>query len=122
MASGREQLGDTSSVEAGLGQTESRTQTSTTSADYDCVVFMVLRSMSIEKKSHFRMIPETHDDWVLLGNWPSGLLCSKRVGAIYQSLRFRQLATGIQGRICRRIPAGRVEEKSRRWSLRALET
>jgi hypothetical protein len=49
VASSREQLGDTSSVEASLGQTESGTQTSTSSTDYDRVVFMVLRSMSIKK-------------------------------------------------------------------------
>lgn len=60
MRSSGEQLGDTGSVEASLGETEGGSQTSTTGADNESIVFVV-------------------NDGVLVAQEWRGLLCAKRL-------------------------------------------
>lgn len=58
MRSGREQLGDTGSVEASLGETEGGSQTGTTGTNNESIVFVV-------------------NDGVLVAEERRGLLCAK---------------------------------------------
>jgi hypothetical protein len=44
--SGREELGDTGSVEAGLSETEGSSQTGTTSTNNESIVLVVLKSVN----------------------------------------------------------------------------
>jgi hypothetical protein len=44
--SSREKLGDTGSVEASLGQTESSSQTGTTSTNDESIILVVLKSVN----------------------------------------------------------------------------
>lgn len=59
MTSCREELGNTGSVETGLSQTKSRTQTSTTSTNNDSIVLVILeRDSSQNSFNHF--LPAAH--------------------------------------------------------------
>jgi hypothetical protein len=57
----REELGDTSSVEASLGQTEGSTQTGTTGTNHNGIVLVILR----QSESHSN--PVVFDECAILG-------------------------------------------------------
>ena len=70
MASGREELRYTGSVEASFGETEGGAQAGTTSTDDDCIVFMVLRKNRVNQ---FRSVVLLFS-YSLLFPWPYDLL------------------------------------------------
>lgn len=72
-----EQLGDTSSVESSLGQTEGSAQTGTTGTDDDGIVLVILR----RSDTVLNRILEgfSYNDRVLVGQVVKGLLAAQRL-------------------------------------------
>lgn len=73
MTSRREELGDTGSVEASFGKTESGTETSATGTDDDSIVLVVLQQR-LEPQSSRMTIDYPYNDRVLVGDVAIGLL------------------------------------------------
>ena len=78
MTSRREQLGDTGSVEAGLGKTEGGTQTGTTGTDNDGIVLVILPKVRphVLWERHPALFAYNHG--VLVGDVAIGLLGAHR--------------------------------------------
>lgn len=81
VASGREKLGNTRSVETSFCQTESRTQTGTTGTNDDGIVLVVLRTVrtliSLHKLS--KPLVSAYNHGIFVGDISIGLLSAQRV-------------------------------------------
>lgn len=84
--SGREKLGNTSSVEASLGQTEGRTQTGTTGTNDDGIVLVVLQNRSespLHRSLLHRVYSSAYNNRVLLRDVSLGGLRAQRLVGPY---------------------------------------
>jgi len=72
-----EQLGDTSSVESSLGQTEGSAQTGTTGTDNDGIVLVILRKSDPIRNSICLVL--SYNNGVLVGQVVQGLLAAQRL-------------------------------------------
>lgn len=91
--SGGEELGNAGSVEAGLGETESGTETGTAGTDNDGIVLVVLRGgkepcqpLSLSRRRDFLLGPDsmgyiTYDDMVLVVDMGRSLLSAETTGS-----------------------------------------
>lgn len=78
MRTGREQLGNTGSVETSLGQTEGSAETGTTGTDNDGIVLVVLQRSDFHPIFFNRCGVSAYNHGVLVPDVAIGLLGAKR--------------------------------------------
>jgi hypothetical protein len=82
-----EQLGDTSSLESSLGQTESSAQTGTTGTDNEGIVLVILHKLDTVNLLSIRIVVLSYNDRVLVGQVAIGLLGAQRLVGPYPGWR-----------------------------------
>jgi hypothetical protein len=75
---GREKLGNTGGVEAGLGQTEGSAQTGTTGTDNDGIVLVVLQQSELHPLQSIHAAVSAYNHGVLVIDIAIGLLGAQR--------------------------------------------